>query len=161
MLILAETSYSNQGSQCEIVGFSLNIRSKSRLLPRKHTQNPPATFFTRCARPREQRSKKQNRETVAQLQTDSETFSAQPRAWRANKKSRNTTFTWVFIFHALRPGPGAAQQKYAVWDLHAPAPFPCSKILILAETFDPNRGSKCDNVDFSWDIRSKSRFQVW
>ena len=26
-------------------------------------------------------------------------------------------------------------------------------MLILAETFDPNRGSTCENLDFSWDIR--------
>ena len=30
-----------------------------------------------------------------------------------------------------------------------------------AESFDRNRGSKCENIDVSWDIRSKSRFQVW
>ena len=37
---------------------------------------------------------------------------------------------------------------------------PSVKILILAETFDRNRASKCENVDFSWDIQSKSRFHV-
>ena len=34
------------------------------------------------------------------------------------------------------------------------------KILILAETFDQSRGSKSGNVDFSLDIRSKSRLEI-
>ena len=33
------------------------------------------------------------------------------------------------------------------------------KILILAKTFNRNRGSKVENIDFSRDIHSKSTFE--
>ena len=36
----------------------------------------------------------------------------------------------------------------------------CEQI-ILDQTIDRNRGCKCENIDFSRDIRYKSRFQVW